>query len=474
MANQSSILGELDAVNLQNQGLLGPGNSVGSKRIHKRRLNRSSEEEYREISLDVTLDSPDAADAFVIIPVTLISYDTLGYMGLSVDKANEIWNEWTHWPATGPRREIDLDDGGLQITFIDFITARLENYEDMYDDNDTQWIQCLTMCGMCESAHEAIMDPNFKHIRLTRSCVFWIKDTLAMRYAGLEDVRRASHHREMELVHAGASPGSSGSSSGSNRGGRPGGTSQHGSSTRGGMQAQGRRSVSGMQEQATPGISSVLWNSDTAMEVSNVPGHTMLFKGMDQGRLAGLFNDSGEVQNIEKLLSSPPSDFSGTRSLFSFTPDYGVAEYYAAYAKRRANCESVVMVCLSIPKEAIDNLEEPDIQHLHWPSPQWKQLVWRSKTVKSLPKPLRKYRDALLIIGTISKGAERMFENMQTWEDMTDACVLRVGLSTRGNPAKQYVFSGEEEGREFLNGHGKFEVFPFSEAELEALLARNL
>ncbi|KAI1377139.1 hypothetical protein F4677DRAFT_459485 [Hypoxylon crocopeplum] len=426
MADNPSILGELDAANLENQGWLGPSDSIGSRRIHKRLLNRSSSEEYSDIPLDVRTDSPNAAYAFATIPTTLISRDTLRYLGHSLDK-------------------VDSNNGGLEITFIDFITARLENYEDACEDDDHQWHHCLAACGVSGSVQDAIMDPRFNDIRLTNSCLFWVKDTLAMRYAGLEDISRASHQREMEL--AGARPCGSGGGDGSSGRGSGRGKGAQESPTKGGTSSQKRRSVSGLQQQTTPGISLRLWNSETAIELCNTPGYIVLFKITDQARIAGLFNDGGEVQSIEKLLSLPPSDFSGTRALFCFTPSYKVAEHYAAYAKRRANCESIVVVSLSIPEEVIANLEEPHIRRLHWPSPDWKQLVWHSRTTKSLPTPLRTYRDALLIIGTISKGAQRKYENFQTWEDMTaEACVLHVGSSNRSSPPEQYVFSGEEDG----------------------------
>jgi hypothetical protein len=130
------------------------------------------------------------------------------------------------------------------------------------------------------------------------------------------------------------------------------------------------------------------------------------------------------------------------------------------------------MVCLSIPRQTVDELETPHIQRLYWPTVQWKQLVWLSKTTRPLPRTLQKYRDALLIIGTVSKGAERMFENMLTWEEMSDACVLCVPPSNP-NPALQYSFSGEEEGSEFLTEHANVEVFPFPEPDIQALLTGN-
>jgi hypothetical protein len=470
MSQDRAIFAELDAENLENLGLLGPGQSGGSKRVHRRRLNRSSEDEYRDISLQVNFNSPQAATAFATIPATLISLETLSYVGLSAGKANHIWSQWVNWPATGPGREVDPDTGGLQVTFIDFITARLDSYQDVHIDNDDQWRQCLDTCGMSTSAKDAIMDPTFKHIRLGNSCIFWVKDTIEMRYAGLEDIRRASRQREMELRGGtGYASGPSGSHAGGSGGalGRRGSMAQQ-STGRGRAPSQGQRSGPPPQQQATPSSSMMFWDPTTALRDVKKSTHTVLFKGIDEGRIAGLFNNSGEIQDIQKLTSSPPSDFSGSRSLFYFTPDYNVAEYYAAYAKRRAVCESVVIVRLCIPNDAIDELEEPQIQQLFWPSPQWKQLVWRSKTNKSLPKPLRKYRDALLIIGSISKGATRVFELMGTWEDITTSCLLRIGTS---NAAIQYVFSGEEEGREFIEENSEIKVFGFSDAALQRVVA---
>jgi hypothetical protein len=200
----------------------------------------------------------------------------------------------------------------------------------------------------------------------------------------------------------------------------------------------------------------------------------VLFKGMDQGRIAGLFDETGTLDRIETLLSSAPSDFSGTRSLFYFTPDYQVAQYYAAYAKRRANCESVVIVCLHIPNTAIESLLPPEIQYIYWPSSEWKELVWRCRTQQSLPSYLRKYRQAVLMIGTTSRKPDLVYYAMGSWEAVTEDCLLRVG-SNQNSPAVQYVFSGEEEGREFLveQGARNIKVFPYPQFELEAWLAEN-
>ena len=94
----------------------------------------------------------------------------------------------------------------------------------------------------------------------------------------------------------------------------------------------------------------------------------MLLKAIDQSRIAGLFDEAGTLNRFETLQSLPPTDFSGTQSLFYFTPDHRVAVYYAAYAKRRTNCVSVVIVCLRIPNAAIESRCRTD---LDGPLPHW-------------------------------------------------------------------------------------------------------
>ncbi|CAI6312651.1 unnamed protein product [Periconia digitata] len=56
------------------------------------------------------------SDAFVTIPDVLISHATLIYIGLSSEKADEIWGKWTNWPRDSdadPIRETDPDNGTI-------------------------------------------------------------------------------------------------------------------------------------------------------------------------------------------------------------------------------------------------------------------------------------------------------------------------------------------------------------------------
>lgn len=124
-----------------------------------------------------------------------------------------IWSQWTNWPSYVPRREVDVDDGGLEVSFIDFtIGLTIQSKHDTTGESDAGWCACLNASGIAPDTQAAIMDPHFAYLRLSRSCQDWIRDTIEMRYAGLQDIQRASRAREMELQHAASRPGASSSS----------------------------------------------------------------------------------------------------------------------------------------------------------------------------------------------------------------------------------------------------------------------
>ncbi len=457
----NTILASLDLADLQNHGLVAPGPTGGSHRLHKRRLNRSSDEEHKSIPLDISPDSPDAGDAFVSIPAAIISLESLSYIGLSDETADKLWSEWTNWPATGPGRETDPDDGyGLQVSFIDYIIGHLKsqgtdtNNDD--DNGDDVWRASLGTFGLHPSVIDAIMDPTFQYLRKSESCWHWVRDTIEMRYYGLHDIQRASSERKMALQRASARPSTS--SAGDV------GTSLAGS----------RRSVSGLQQQSIPGTETVAWGSAIAIAARNAPGKTILYKGLDQARIPGLFNENGALAHIERLASASPIDFSGSRALYYFTPDWKVAEHYAAYCKRRADPESVVIISIEIPNAAIDSLPASQVARLYWPDPEWKELVWHSRNRASLPTHMRHYRDKFLIIGSTSRRPNSYYHQLASWEEIGENCLRRIGISGLGRIAIQYVFSLED-GSDFLHEHGtrSLKVWLYSYTDLEAWLEEN-
>ncbi|KAF5585632.1 hypothetical protein FPCIR_8270 [Fusarium pseudocircinatum] len=89
---------------------------TGTRKVHRRRLGQYSDEENGAIPLGANAQSQP--DVFATIPDQLFSQATIEYVGSSKKEAAKIWNGWVNWPP-GPRREIDPEDGGLEVSFLD-------------------------------------------------------------------------------------------------------------------------------------------------------------------------------------------------------------------------------------------------------------------------------------------------------------------------------------------------------------------
>ncbi|KAH8908072.1 hypothetical protein BR93DRAFT_592969 [Coniochaeta sp. PMI_546] len=199
--SEAAIIASLDAAHLLSSGLLRPG-QPGHWRLHKRRLNRSSEEEYRDLPINITGSNELPDDLFAMIPTLLVSHETLQYVGLNETTAAKLWADWNNWPSTGPRREVDEDDGGLVVTFLDYILGAFERHRDCTHQDDQECHECLSDLGLDAGTISAILDGKFRYLRMTQPCIYWAIDTIHMRYAGLQDIQRASREREIHLRRA--------------------------------------------------------------------------------------------------------------------------------------------------------------------------------------------------------------------------------------------------------------------------------
>jgi hypothetical protein len=455
-----SILASADVEDLSSAGLVSPTSSNGTRRIHKRRLNRSSDEENSHLPLTPisSTTSSSVTEMYVTIPELLISLATLEYLGYTDNAANQIWDRWNDWPSTRPGR-FGVDPDG-EILFIDFAVGYLNRVrdQDTWDENNHLWFNFMNLCGINLEVQTAIMDPIYKRIRLTESCYFWVKDTIELRYRGLEAIQRASRERTMAIERAASRPSHSSSS-------RHGGSFMGGSSGSAQVtpsQNSGQRSISGTMRMA-PGISSDTAFSNACRSAQNVPGSIILYKGLDQALLNGFFNDSGAIGAWQKMFSNPPTDFLGSQAGFYFTVQRDIAEYYACYAKRRDGVQSVVIVQVIVPNHKIERLSTTQLQKTYWPSEEWKNLVWHCRNAKKFPSQLQKFKQALLIIGTIAKKPNRVYNGMNSFAQINERCVLKT---KDGHNAVQYVFH-DDEGQEFLEelAPGSVTIHPVSTTE---------
>jgi hypothetical protein len=454
-----SILAPADADNLVASGLASPVSSHGTRSVHKRRLNRSSDEENSDIPLTPPssfASSPPAAVAvenFSTIPEILVSLATLQHLGFTKTAAEQIWDRWTNWPPGAPGR-FGKDPNG-QITFLEVALGHLTvgRSVDIWDDDTQKWHHCMTTCGIDVATQEAIMLPMYRKIRLGGSCIFWLKDTVALRYRGLVAVQAASRERAMAIQRTATRPYHP--SSQFTQLTTTGPTESLPGST-------GSRSVSATMRQA-PGISASTAFSAAVRSAPTVPGLITLYKGLDQARLEGFFNDRGEIAHWPHIISDPPTDFLGNEAGYNFAADRRIAEMYACYAKRRDSVSSVVILHVSIPNHLIESLSDTDLQKVYWPNLEWKSLIWHCRTRRRLPKDMAKFKRAQLIIGTIATHPAEVYRRMHSLMEINEDCVLKTD---EGRSGIQYVFRGDG-GEEFLEqlGSERVNVHPVSTAE---------
>ncbi|KAF3804077.1 hypothetical protein GCG54_00007871 [Colletotrichum gloeosporioides] len=361
---------------------------------------------------------------------SLVSLQALLEIGFSQGKAEQLWTEWSNWPEGPVSRETDPYDGGLQMTFDHFFIAGLERDDgDVWGDDETEWRNSLTRYGINSSAayqsnklglgaalinsdtQDAIMNPEFEHLRLAQSARFLAKDTVEMRYAWLQ--RCANQSTTIPSLQ---------SSTAENDGQAP---------------------------------------ENIPHEANRGPPYKLkLYKAAELGRAHRLFDENGAFDCIADLRSPAPSDFTAHSSAFYFSPDIEVAQLEGAYAKRRASRSSIVLIQITIPVDEIDKLPDEEIlSGLHWTDLLWKQLVWSSRRGEIMSGDLRKYRGVTIIVGTKARLPNAAYSKMESPGDIKKDCIYMVTEKFESPSAIQWMFSAE--GEEFLRDHGSFKVVSY-------------
>ncbi|KAF7883502.1 uncharacterized protein EAF02_005422 [Botrytis sinoallii] len=124
--------------------------------------------------------SSSGSKDWYIVPDLLVSPETLIYFGWGHQKAEEIWTRW---------REL------IYMTeFLDFV---LEEYvpEVHMSDGREACIQQMEHLGLADELINCIMASEFEDIRMTETVQYWVRDTMSVRYLGLEGLQKNSARR---------------------------------------------------------------------------------------------------------------------------------------------------------------------------------------------------------------------------------------------------------------------------------------
>ncbi|PTB66894.1 hypothetical protein BBK36DRAFT_1198799 [Trichoderma citrinoviride] len=365
------------------------------------------------------------------LPQDLISIATLRYLGFDEEAAWFIWCDRV-CPLVRDEHSLDFNDDVNQAFICHIIEHVHEHGGNTCEDNDQTWHESMAACGIDVWTRRAIMDPIFKRIRLTQSCLYWVRDTIHHRFQALLDVRAAG---------APSTPGYD----------------------RAVQSALEGSNVPQDSQPAETAMSKAVLDAAESSSGSSVA----LYKGIDRASLGHLFKNKLHSSRISSLATRGPTDVSPTSSAYYFYVDRDIAEQQACYIRRRSFLTPVVLVQVTIQESMLETgYLGPRRQEMYWPSEEWKELALRWKRGETPSPPiLAEYMKAQLVIITAAAKANLFFcKNLKRPDRITEDMVMK---NKQGKDAVQYCFR-RYDGDHFLAKHAELKMLPFMEEEVEA------
>jgi hypothetical protein len=139
----------------------------------------------------------------------------------------------------------------------------------------------------------------------------------------------------------------------------------------------------------------------------------MIWRAGDRGRSEAFYNQVTQEIDLSAI-STMPGDFSSFQKLAYWTPEKETADRYTQWTKHKVPDSEIVMMQVAIPESLLKTLT---VYYL-WqderllPKDEWKKLVYYSRRGKYLPMELRHIEQRDLLIGHISSGVHRKFEQL--------------------------------------------------------------
>ncbi|KAK3936627.1 hypothetical protein QBC46DRAFT_418543 [Diplogelasinospora grovesii] len=399
------------------------------------------------------LDTPSS-------PITELSSIGRNNLSLFFDqaKADTFLGEWVN--ALNDRVDVQQ----AQELFLDIVARGLWCGNDhAAPDDDQGWYTCMEKNGIAAEMQRRIMDPLYKHIRMTRRCGFWVLESIDTTFRGL-----------WETLEGGQALT------------RPLGMQQDTTMSLAATSAPKNNTESDfvytvmdktrMRDMQLEIFLVVLVSLHITFEIPKLPPTNMKISTL------GLLKDDGSLQNLHQLIRHhAPGDFhcqSVITDGYYFLADREVALYYANYAKLRSPLTSteIMLVQVAIPKRAKEILsretdgERPRVAEIHWHDPVWKTMVWFCRRngedyIRVRDCDLGRVICASLVIGSIPTRCNNDYRDVSSPEQMTEHSALRT------NPAKdcpwlatQWMFR-HDEGEAFLRLHARLKAYVLTERE---------
>lgn len=278
------------------------------------------ENNHRRIRRGVLRDSSDDQtwSEELILPVYFESMEALRFIGLQKNAAQSVLQQFN----------VEYNEPSTTLHAYDLIEiakGHLDGKPDAVSAQDN-WLTILKNLGVKRSLREAICDPEYDHIRFTKSAREWAKETFEDSWAFLTatDLKIKSQRAQLESNLR----------------------------IRRGQQApqfsQASRNIP--QQPLSSGIPIVANVEDILQSLSN---KAILYKGGANDGLKGFMRANGTL-NAQGIVSKPPGDFARQKYIWYFTKQRSVAWDYAQYAKSRAPAVECGMMILAVPKELLE------------------------------------------------------------------------------------------------------------------------
>ncbi|KAG9833576.1 hypothetical protein KCU98_g12276, partial [Aureobasidium melanogenum] len=396
-----------DEAALRTRRNITPTDNAGMIRISRRRFQNSSSDDSEDATAlleSLALSSPSGSanadsasvlspvteperDIMIEIPTNLHSETALQYLGLSPAAARDIMQAWTNLNSE------DFAD------FCTFAKDYLENRGASIDTGDyrSDWKPVLRRIGASEKLIEAICQPGYDEVRLTKTALGWVKEAMEVRWEFLLQGEEASRQRARQIEGTNVPIQSFHAF-----------TYQVGSGT-------------SFDTIPTPAGETVLWKATTRIRAGN-----MWSNKLRQGEF-----------DIQSLVSSPPTDFNGWSKAYYWTPEMQGAIFYMKYCRAINHHAGACLVRLSVPNHIIE--KEP-AYILRFPSEDFKKTVFFSRSGQSLKKKVDIVLQHRLLIGDTTKGNSDVFNKLSKWEEVGEQHLVKL---PDGSRMTQYVFDDD-------------------------------
>ncbi|KAK4696811.1 hypothetical protein P7C71_g1170, partial [Lecanoromycetidae sp. Uapishka_2] len=351
------------------------------------------------------------------VPQYLDSEQSLRFIGLSKRASVIAYEQFC--ASEDPAAEI-----------VEFAKGHVMRGNDAWGEHDDEWFKAMRMMGVSKVLRARIMTPGFESLRRSKTAREWTLLTMQQRYEFLLTLEDKLHKTsfvplEERLRITQAAPSSKKSTPSSK---------QVASASK--QAASSSKQATLSSKQSTP---NAIVKNATADQTIAV-GETLLMKAGAITRLEKAFRSEGipgSFYMIQRLFSTPPTDFSKSPATYYFTKQQELANEFAMFARARLGEAEVHVgvLYLVVPNEL---LAEADMLH----GEEWNQYVWHNRLEAETPEHLGQYDRSKILIGPMVRKSNPQISRLH--QEGNDWTCLEAYRLRSSEAATQHVFKGEE------------------------------